>query len=227
MTQTIQAVRGMNDILPDQAPLWEFFEDTVRAWLAQYGYRNIRMPILEKTELFVRSIGEVTDIVEKEMYTFVDQLNGESLTLRPEGTASCVRAVIEHNLLYPGPQRLFYVGPMFRHERPQKGPLPAIPPGRRRSARLRRAGRRCRAHGHGREPVAAAGPGRYPARDQHAGQRRFAQPLSLPADPYLESHAGDTRRRCTRRLHTNPLRVLDSKNPAMQDVIAAGAEACR
>ncbi|MEO8008383.1 MAG: ATP phosphoribosyltransferase regulatory subunit, partial [Betaproteobacteria bacterium] len=121
MTPTIQAVRGMNDVLPDQAPLWEFFEDTARAWLAQYGYRNIRMPILEKTELFVRSIGEVTDIVEKEMYTFVDQLNGESLTLRPEGTASCVRAMIEHNLLYNGAQRVFYIGPMFRHERPQKG----------------------------------------------------------------------------------------------------------
>ena len=121
MTQTIQAVRGMNDILPDQTPLWEFFEDTVRGWLAQYGYRNIRMPVLEKTELFVRSIGEVTDIVEKEMYSFVDQLNGESLTLRPEGTASCVRAAIQHNLLYAGPQRVFYAGPMFRHERPQKG----------------------------------------------------------------------------------------------------------
>ena len=121
MTQTIQAVRGMNDVLPDQAPPWEFFEETVRSWLAQYGYRNMRMPILEKTELFVRSIGEVTDIVEKEMYTFVDQLNGESLTLRPEGTASCVRAIIEHNLLYNGPQRVSYVGPMFRHERPQKG----------------------------------------------------------------------------------------------------------
>src|SRR3954469_1797780 len=121
MAQTIRAVRGMNDILPDQTPLWESFEDTVRGWLGQYGYRNIRMPILERTELFVRSIGEVTDIVEKEMYTFVDQLNGESLTLRPEGTASCVRAVIEHNLLYNGAQRLFYMGPMFRHERPQKG----------------------------------------------------------------------------------------------------------
>jgi histidyl-tRNA synthetase len=121
MTTSIQAVRGMNDILPGDSLLWEFFEDTVRAWLAQYGYRGIRMPILEKTELFVRSIGEVTDIVEKEMYTFVDQLNGESLTLRPEGTASCVRAAIEHNLIYGGGQRLYYMGPMFRHERPQKG----------------------------------------------------------------------------------------------------------
>ncbi|NIO38906.1 MAG: histidine--tRNA ligase, partial [Burkholderiales bacterium] len=119
--QAIQAVRGMNDVLPDQTPLWEFFEQTVRGWLRDYGYRNMRMPILERTDLFVRSIGEVTDIVEKEMYTFIDQLNGESLTLRPEGTASCVRAAIQHNLLYSGPCRVFYSGPMFRHERPQKG----------------------------------------------------------------------------------------------------------
>jgi len=111
----------MNDVLPDQVYLWQFFEDTVRSWLRAYGYREIRMPMLERTELFVRSIGEVTDIVEKEMYTFVDELNGESLTLRPEGTASCVRAALEHNLLYAGPQRLWYGGPMFRHERPQKG----------------------------------------------------------------------------------------------------------
>jgi histidyl-tRNA synthetase len=121
MSETIQAIRGMSDVLPDEAQLWEFFEDTVRDWLRAYGYRNIRMPIVERTELFVRSIGEVTDIVEKEMYTFVDHLNGESLTLRPEGTASCVRAVLQHNLLYAGAQRLYYTGPMFRHERPQKG----------------------------------------------------------------------------------------------------------
>jgi len=120
MTKTIQAIRGMNDILPEVAHQWEFFEDTVREWLAAYGYRNIRMPLVEQTDLFVRSIGEVTDIVEKEMYTFVDHLNNDSLTLRPEGTASCVRAVLEHNLLYAGPQRLYYSGPMFRHERPQK-----------------------------------------------------------------------------------------------------------
>src|SRR6185436_12916701 len=121
MSKTIQAVRGMNDVLPGDARAWQVLEEAIRSWLAQYGYREIRMPVLERTELFVRSIGEVTDIVEKEMYTFVDQLNGESLTLRPEGTASCVRAVIEHNLLYPGPQRLYYAGPMFRHERPQQG----------------------------------------------------------------------------------------------------------
>src|ERR1043165_1108742 len=121
MTKTIQAVRGMNDVLPDEVHLWQFFEHTVREWLGAYGYREIRMPTLERTELFVRSIGEVTDIVEKEMYTFVDALSDESLTLRPEGTASCVRAVIEHNLLHEGPQRLWYGGAMFRHERPQKG----------------------------------------------------------------------------------------------------------
>src|SRR5512135_41782 len=121
MSNTIQAVRGMNDILPETSHLWEFFEETVREWLHAYGYRNIRMPIVEPTGLFKRAIGEVTDIVEKEMYTFIDSLNGESLTLRPEGTAGCVRAVSQHNLLYNAPQRLWYMGPMFRHERPQKG----------------------------------------------------------------------------------------------------------
>ena len=121
MKSTLQAVRGMNDVLPSESHVWQFFEETVREWLASYGYREIRLPLVEKTELFVRAIGEVTDIVEKEMYTFVDRLNGESLTLRPEATASCVRAVLEHNLLYGGTQRLWYQGPMFRHERPQKG----------------------------------------------------------------------------------------------------------
>ncbi|MEN6585935.1 MAG: ATP phosphoribosyltransferase regulatory subunit, partial [Sulfuricella sp.] len=100
MSTAIQAIRGMNDILPEHAALWEFFEDTVRDWLRSYGYKCIRMPIVEQTGLFKRAIGEVTDIVEKEMYTFTDALNGESLTLRPEGTASCVRAVLQHNLLY-------------------------------------------------------------------------------------------------------------------------------
>ena len=121
MRQTLQAIRGMNDILPVEAELWEQFEETVRDWLRAYGYRPIRMPMVEPTPLFARAIGEVTDIVEKEMYSFEDALNGESLTLRPEGTASCVRAVLQHNLLYDGPKRLWYMGPMFRHERPQKG----------------------------------------------------------------------------------------------------------
>jgi len=117
----LQAVRGMNDVLPDEAPLWERFEDTARTVFAQYGYRNLRVPIVESTALFVRGIGEHTDIVEKEMYTFEDKLNGDSLTLRPEATAGIVRAAIEHNLLYERPLRVWTAGPMFRHERPQKG----------------------------------------------------------------------------------------------------------
>jgi histidyl-tRNA synthetase len=121
MSHTIQAVRGMNDILPDEAALWEELEETLRSWLRSYGYRNLRTPLLEPTALFRRAIGEATDIVEKEMYSFVDELNGEALTLRPEATASTVRAAIQHNLLYGNPQRLYYLGPMYRHERPQKG----------------------------------------------------------------------------------------------------------
>ena len=221
MTQTIQAVRGMNDVLPDQAPLWEFFEDTARGWLAQYGYRNIRMPILEKTELFVRSIGEVTDIVEKEMYTFVDQLNGESLTLRPEGTASCVRAMIEHNLLYNGAQRVFYIGPMFRHERPQKG-------------RYRQF------HQVGVEALGFSGPDvdvEHMVMGASLWRRLGLDDLQLEINTlgnsasrsryrtrliaYLEKHSAVLDEDARRRLHSNPLRVLDSKNPAMRDVIAA------
>jgi histidyl-tRNA synthetase len=221
MTQTIQAVRGMNDILPDQTPLWEFFEDTVRSWLARYGYRNIRMPILEKTELFVRSIGEVTDIVEKEMYTFVDQLNGESLTLRPEGTASCVRAVIQSNLLYGGPQRVFYTGPMFRHERPQKG-------------RYRQF------HQVGVEALGFAGPD-VDAEHMMMGARLWRllglEGLRLEINTlgnstsraryrarlveYLQGHEAALDEDSKRRLHSNPLRVLDSKNPEMQELISA------
>jgi histidyl-tRNA synthetase len=221
MTQTIQAVRGMNDVLPDQAPLWEFFEDTVRGWLAQYGYRNIRMPILEKTELFVRSIGEATDIVEKEMYTFVDQLNGESLTLRPEGTASCVRAAIEHNLLYNGAQRLFYIGPMFRHERPQKG-------------RYRQF------HQVGVEALGFSGPDvdvEHMVMGASLWRELGLKDLRLEINTlgnaasrgryrtrliaYLEKHSAVLDDDARRRLHGNPLRVLDSKNPAMRELIAA------
>jgi histidyl-tRNA synthetase len=123
MSKTLQAVRGMNDILPDDAEVWEQFEDIVRDWLHSYGYRPIRMPIVEPTPLFKRAIGEVTDIVEKEMYSFEDALNGEHLTLRPEGTASCVRAAIQHNLLFGNPRRLYYQGPMFRHERPRRAAI--------------------------------------------------------------------------------------------------------
>ncbi|MCU0803484.1 MAG: histidine--tRNA ligase [Burkholderiales bacterium] len=219
MSQTLQAIRGMNDILPDDAPLWERFEDTVRSWLRSYGYRNIRMPIVEPTPLFRRAIGEATDIVEKEMYSFVDELNGEHLTLRPEGTASCVRAVVQHNLLYAGPQRLWYAGPMFRHERPQKG-------------RYRQF------HQIGVEALGLPGPD---IDAEHllmcarlwddlglSGIRLHLNSLGSPEErqrhraalvAYLESHRETLDEDSRRRLATNPLRVLDSKNPAMQAMI--------
>ena len=119
--EKLSGVKGMNDILPQDAGLWEFFETTVKSMLRSYGYQNIRTPIVEHTQLFTRGIGEVTDIVEKEMYSFTDALNGENLTMRPENTAAVVRAAIEHNMLYDGPKRLWYIGPMFRHVRPQRG----------------------------------------------------------------------------------------------------------
>jgi histidyl-tRNA synthetase len=119
--QKLVGVKGMNDILPPDSARWEWLEERVRALMARYAYRNVRLPIVEPTALFVRGLGEVTDIVEKEMYSFEDRLNGEQLTLRPEGTAGLVRAVVEHNLLYEGGKRLYYMGPMFRHERPQRG----------------------------------------------------------------------------------------------------------
>ncbi len=219
MSTTIQAIRGMNDVLPSEAHLWEFFEETVRDWLAAYGYRAIRMPIVEQTALFKRAIGEVTDIVEKEMYTFTDALNGDSLTLRPEGTAGCVRAVLQHNLLYNAPQRLWYAGPMFRHERPQKG-------------RYRQF------HQVGVESLGFAGP------DMDAEQiimgARLWKRLGLSdirlelntlgsaeararyrarLVKYLESRRDELDEDSLRRLHSNPLRVLDSKNPAMQAVV--------
>src|ERR1700754_5025173 len=119
--EKLSGVKGMNDVLPQDAALWDFFESTVKSMLRAYGYQNIRTPIVEHTQLFTRGIGEVTDIVEKGMYSFTDALNGEHLTMRPENTAAVVRATIEHNLLYDGPKRLWYMGPMFRHERPQRG----------------------------------------------------------------------------------------------------------
>ncbi len=221
MARIIQAVRGMNDVLPDQAHLWEFFEQTVREWMAAYGYRNIRLPIVEQTDLFVRSIGAVTDIVEKEMYTFLDHLNGESLTLRPEGTASCVRAALEHNLLYAGPQRLYYSGPMFRHERPQKG----------RYRQFNQVG------------VEALG---YTGPDIDAEHIVMCAGLwsklgiadicleigtlgsvesralhRVRLIHYLEQHLDKLDEDAHRRLHSNPLRILDSKNPEMQQIIDA------
>ncbi|HLU77247.1 MAG TPA: histidine--tRNA ligase [Burkholderiales bacterium] len=220
MSQTLQAVRGMNDILPDEAVLWERFEDLIRSWLASYGYRNLRTPLLEHTALFRRAIGEATDIVEKEMYSFVDELNGEHLTLRPEGTAAAVRAVVQHSMLYNGPQRLWYMGPMFRHERPQKG-------------RYRQF------HQVGVEALGFAGPDidaelllmcarlwddlglqhiRLQLNSLGSSEERAKHREALVA--YLKSRESELDEDSRRRLHTNPLRVLDSKNPAMQTLIA-------
>ncbi len=220
MTQTIQAVRGMNDILPDEAVLWERFEDTVRDWARSYGYRNIRTPLVEPTGLFRRAIGEATDIVEKEMYSFVDELNGESLTLRPEATASIVRAAIEHSLLHAGPQRLWCMGPMYRHERPQKG-------------RYRQF------HQVDVEALGLAGPDidaelilmcarlwgdlglegiRLLLNSLGSLDERLAHREALVA--HLRRAEADLDADSRRRLATNPLRVLDSKNPALAPIIA-------
>ena len=217
----LQAVRGMNDILPDEAERWEAFETIVRDWLRAYGYRPIRMPLLEHTPLFKRAIGEVTDIVEKEMYSFEDALNGENLTLRPEGTASCVRAVTEHNLLYDSPRKLWYMGPMFRHERPQKG-------------RYRQF------HQVGVEALGYAGPDvdaelimmcqrlwddldlmgiRLEINSLGSPEERLQHRAELIA--YFEASQEQLDEDAKRRLHSNPLRILDTKNPAMQALVEA------
>jgi len=210
----------MNDLLPTDAPLWAFFEQHIRDWLQSYGYREMRTPILEHTGLFKRAIGEVTDIVEKEMYTFVDALNGESMTLRPEGTASCVRAAIEHNMLFDGGKRLWYAGPMFRHERPQKG-------------RYRQF------HQVGVEALGYAGPDldiehllmtarlwkklglaefvRLEINSLGGPEARANHRQKLIA--YFAAHIDLLDADSQRRLHTNPLRILDSKNPAMQAMV--------
>ena len=225
MSNALRAVRGMNDLLPADAPLWAHFEQNIRAWLKNYGYREMRTPILEHTGLFKRAIGEVTDIVEKEMYTFVDALNGESMTLRPEGTASCVRAAIEHNLLFDGGKRLWYAGPMFRHERPQKG-------------RYRQF------HQVGVEALGYAGPDldiehllmtarlwkmlglaefvRLEINSLGGPEARASHRQKLVA--YFEAHAEQLDADSQRRLLTNPLRILDSKNPAMQALVEAAPQ---
>jgi len=216
----LQAVRGMNDILPDEAQLWLWFEDTVRDWLDSYAYRNIRMPLVEPTALFKRAIGEVTDIVEKEMYSFEDSLNGDHLTLRPEGTASCVRAVLQHNLLYNAPQRLYYSGPMFRHERPQKG----------RYRQFHQIG--VEALGYADPDIDAEQILMCARLWRKLGLRDVTLQINTLGDAaarkqhrekliaYFEQHAALLDADATRRLHTNPLRILDSKNPAMQELIA-------
>lgn len=219
MSKNIQAIRGMHDLLPDQSPLWQFLEQQVRRVVAAYGYREIRTPIVEKTELFKRSIGEVTDIVEKEMYTFEDR-NGDSLALRPECTASCVRAGIEHGLLFNQQQRLWYTGPMFRHERPQKG-------------RYRQF------HQVGVETFGMPGPDidaelilmsariwrelglndlRLELNTLGTAEERTSYRAKLVS--YLRERHEHLDEDSRRRLETNPLRILDSKNPDMQAVLA-------
>jgi len=214
--EKLHGVRGMNDVLPADEPLWRRFEEAVAGVMRAYGYSQIRTPIVEHTRLFVRGIGEVTDIVEKEMYSFTDSLNGEDLTLRPENTAGVVRATIEHSLLYDGPKRLWYAGPMFRHERPQKG-------------RYRQF------HQVGAEALGLAGPDadaevillcqrlwdelgldgvRLEINSLGAAHERRAHRDALIA--YFEAHRDELDAEAQRRLHSNPLRILDTKNPAMQ-----------
>ncbi len=224
MANNIQAIRGMHDVLPEQTPLWQYAEQSIREVLGAYGYSEIRLPIVEKTELFKRSIGEVTDIVEKEMYTFDDR-NGDSLTLRPEGTAGCLRACLEHGLLHNQVHRLWYYGPMYRHERPQKGRY-------RQFIQL------------GVETYGMAGPDidaelillmnrlwlKLGIRDKVRLQlnslgtiaERIVYRESLVG--YFQSRLDQLDEDSLRRLETNPLRILDTKNPAMQQVVAGAPE---
>lgn len=219
MAKNIQAIRGMNDYLPEETALWQRIEGTLKQVLSGYGYSEIRLPIVEQTPLFKRAIGEVTDVVEKEMYTFEDR-NGESLTLRPEGTAGCVRAGIEHGLLYNQEQRLWYIGPMFRYERPQKG-------------RYRQF------HQLGAEVFGLQGPDidaelilltarwwRALGIAEHVNlELNSIGSLEARANyrdalvAFLEQHQEKLDEDCKRRMYSNPLRVLDSKNPEVQTLL--------
>ncbi|MDQ5768948.1 histidine--tRNA ligase [Thiothrix subterranea] len=220
MSKNIQSIRGMNDILPDATPAWQYLENTARTLLNRYGYSEIRMPIVEQTDLFSRAVGEVTDIVEKEMYTFTDR-NDDSLSLRPEGTAGCIRAGIQHGLLHNQQQRLWYTGPMFRHERPQKG-------------RYRQF------HQIGVEAFGMAGPDidaeliAITARLwKSLGLRNLRLELNTLGTPecrhayrellvdYFTAHHDTLDEDSKRRLHTNPLRILDTKNPDLKEIVAA------
>ncbi len=219
--QKFQSIKGFYDILPEATPLWFKLEDTARKILAQYGYNNIRMPLVEDTNLFVRSVGEHTDIVEKEMYAWIDALNGDKLTLRPEGTAGCVRAVIESNLTYNGPQRLWYSGAMFRHENVQKG----------RQRQFHQIG--VEAFGFDAPEVDAEqivllarlwrelGITDVELQINSIGDadERLAYRQTLIA--YFEQHSDLLDEDAKRRLHTNPLRILDTKNPRMQAMCEA------
>jgi histidyl-tRNA synthetase len=221
MAEKITAVKGMNDITPETSAHWEWLEEQLRTLMQRYGYRNLRTPIVEPTALFVRGLGEVTDIVEKEMYSFTDRLNGEELTLRPENTAGVVRAAVEHALIYDGGKRLYYMGPMFRHERPQRG-------------RYRQF------HQFGAEALGFAGP------DVDAeliliacdlwkalGLNGISLELNSLGQPderlahrqalieHLSENMDVLDEEARRRLHSNPLRILDTKNPAMQAVVEA------
>ncbi|KJF99968.1 histidine--tRNA ligase [Photobacterium leiognathi] len=219
MAKQIQAIRGMNDCLPTQSPLWQKVEGTVKQVISAYGYNEIRMPIVESTHLFKRAIGEVTDVVEKEMYTFEDR-NGDSLTLRPEGTAGCVRAGIQNGLLYNQEQRLWYIGPMFRHERPQKGRYRQFHQvgvevfglnGPDIDAELimmtARLWRELGIHEHVRLELNSIG-----SLEARAEYRK-----ALIA--FLEQHLDVLDEDAKRRMYTNPLRVLDTKNAAIQEIL--------
>jgi histidyl-tRNA synthetase len=220
VSATLQAIRGMNDVLAEEMALWRSFGAIVEAWLERWGYRAIRMPLIENTALFRRAIGEATDIVEKEMYSWRDALNAEELTLRPEGTASCVRAAIEHSLIYDGPKRFWYGGPMYRHERPQKG-------------RYREF------YQYGAEAFGFPGPDvdaelivmcarlwpelglkgiRLELNIIGSAEERARHRADLVK--HLQAHEGRLDADAKRRVHTNPLRVLDSKNPMVQEVAA-------
>jgi len=219
LADKIQSIRGMNDILPDESPAWQYIEDILRRLMSGYNYQEIRFPIVEKTALFKRSIGEVTDIVEKEMYTFSDR-NGDSLTLRPEGTAACVRAGIQNGLLVNQQQRLWYMGPMFRHERPQKG-------------RYRQF------HQMGVEVYGLQGPDidaelicmtarlwqllglsdSVTLQLNSLGTPASREVYRIILTDYLQANKNCLDEDSLRRLQTNPLRILDSKNPAMQEMI--------
>ncbi len=220
MATTLQSIRGMNDLLPSETPLWQALEAEARALLAAYGYEEIRLPLVEQTAVFARSIGEHTDIVEKEMYTFTDR-NGDSLSLRPEGTAGCVRAILEHGLLRGQTQRLGYLGPMFRHERPQKGRYRQFHqlgvevfgmPGPDIDAELilmtARLWRRLGLDGLTLQINSLGG---------NAARAKYRAELVRHFSAHEQALDADSRRRLT----ANPLRILDSKNPAMADLIAA------
>ena len=224
MADTLQAVKGMNDILPPESARWEWLEDKVRALMRRYGYFNIRTPIVEPTALFVRGLGEVTDIVEKEMYSFEDSMNGDKLTLRPENTAGVVRAAIEHSMLYDGGKRLFYIGPMFRHERPQRG----------RYRQFYQVGVEALGFGGPETDAEVILMARALWRDLGlAGVRLELNSLGLPDErrahraaliQYLAAHRDVLDAEAQRRLHSNPLRILDTKNPALQDLVNAAPQ---